>query len=232
VLSLPKVKTHQKAGITAALKNIVGLNGDKDFLPHHRIGGTDIGGDCYPGGNKFRYWSELAMDNANRRRGQAGYRFWQKLSSVLWRLSFPKNVHQMSAGWYGNDTTWRMVMDLNLIALYGKPDGTLSQTPQREIYSLCDGIIGGQGDGPLSPDPLPLGVICFTNNSYAADVCLASLMGFDYQRMPLLAAAESLVNKDFVCISVNHKRVDLVQLKKLAIPTRPPSGWVDYFAKA
>ena len=48
IFSLPKVKTHQKAGITAALKNLVGLNGDKDYLPHHRIGGTEIGGDCYP----------------------------------------------------------------------------------------------------------------------------------------------------------------------------------------
>ena len=50
VLSLPKVKTHQKTGITAALKNMVGINGDKDFLPHHRIGGTERGGDCSPEG--------------------------------------------------------------------------------------------------------------------------------------------------------------------------------------
>ncbi|MBK6729399.1 MAG: DUF362 domain-containing protein [Bacteroidetes bacterium] len=70
VISIPKVKTHQKAGITAALKNIVGLNGDKDFLPHHRIGGTSIGGDSYAGGNVLRYWSELALDNANRNKGK------------------------------------------------------------------------------------------------------------------------------------------------------------------
>ena len=55
VISLPKAKTHQKAGITAALKNIVGLNGDKDYLPHHRIGGTEVGGDAYPGKSYFRY---------------------------------------------------------------------------------------------------------------------------------------------------------------------------------
>lgn len=59
VLSLPKVKTHQKTGITGALKNFVGVNGDKDYLPHHRIGGTKFGGDCYPGGSLLRRWSEF-----------------------------------------------------------------------------------------------------------------------------------------------------------------------------
>jgi uncharacterized protein (DUF362 family) len=44
VISLPKIKTHQKTGITVALKNIVGLNGDKDYLPHHRVGGLNEGG--------------------------------------------------------------------------------------------------------------------------------------------------------------------------------------------
>lgn len=44
VISLPKIKTHQKTGVTGALKNLVGINGDKDFLPHHRIGGTKRGG--------------------------------------------------------------------------------------------------------------------------------------------------------------------------------------------
>ncbi len=228
VISLPKIKTHQKVGITGAIKNLVGLNGDKDFLPHHRIGGTGRGGDCYPGRNKLRYWSELALDSANRRQGKKGYRFWRKLSSFFWRLSFPGSVHQLAAGWYGNDTTWRMVLDINKIAVYGTQDCKISSKPQRVIYSLCDGIIAGQGDGPLTPVPLPLGIICFSSNSYLTDICMASLMGFDIRKVPLLIAAEKLVKNMKTDFIVNGDAVDLDELKKYAIETQPSPGWADY----
>jgi uncharacterized protein (DUF362 family) len=48
LINLPKLKTHRKAGLTAALKNIVGMNGNKDYLPHHRLGGSDLGGGLLP----------------------------------------------------------------------------------------------------------------------------------------------------------------------------------------
>jgi uncharacterized protein (DUF362 family) len=231
VFSLPKIKTHQKTGVTGAIKNLVGLNGDKDYLPHHRIGGTDNGGDCYPGSNFLRYCSELAMDNANRRQGKMTYRFWQRISSLLWRLSFPKKVHQMAAGWYGNDTAWRMVLDLNKIALYGTSNGKISSMPQRVIYSLCDGIIGGQGDGPLCPEPLPLGIICFSNHSYLTDISMAMLMGFDFRKIPLLSAAEKLSNLRDIDFYLDGNPIDLNELSKYAIETKPPPGWAEYLAK-
>jgi len=37
-VNLPKLKTHKKAGITCSLKNLVGINGDKNWLPHHTEG--------------------------------------------------------------------------------------------------------------------------------------------------------------------------------------------------
>ena len=50
VINLPKLKTHRKVGLTGALKNMVGINGHKDWLPHHRYGSLPEGGDeyCYP----------------------------------------------------------------------------------------------------------------------------------------------------------------------------------------
>jgi uncharacterized protein (DUF362 family) len=39
IINLPKLKTHKKAGITCALKNLIGINGNKEYLPHHRLGG-------------------------------------------------------------------------------------------------------------------------------------------------------------------------------------------------
>ena len=41
VITVPKIKTHQKAGLTNALKILVGVNGDKDYLPHYSIDGGE-----------------------------------------------------------------------------------------------------------------------------------------------------------------------------------------------
>ena len=228
VISLPKVKTHQKTGITAALKNIVGLNGDKDFLPHHRIGGTDMGGDCYPGGNKLRYWSELSLDNANRKKGKWQYYAWTKMASLLWRLSLPKKIHSLAAGWYGNDTTWRMVMDLNQIVYYGSKDGTLNNTKQRSFFSLCDGIIGGQGDGPINPESLALGVVSFTNTSGWNDQVLSRLMGMNSEKIPLLLSARKFEKNTHVEFILNGMTASFDDYSKLANEAKMPPGWLEY----
>ena len=228
VISIPKLKTHQKTGITAALKNIVGINGDKDYLPHHRLGGTGFGGDCYPGKNILRLWAEKLLDQANRNQGKLQYWLWAKLSAGLWKLSKPRKVHQIAAAWHGNDTTWRMVMDLNQIVLFGKADGTLSDIQQRKLYSLGDGIIGGQGDGPLKPMPLPLGVMTFTDNSALHDVALCKMMGFSEQKIPLINEAGQWIQNKEINVFLNDKKIELSELSEYKIQTTPPPGWVEH----
>ena len=139
-----------------------------------------------------------------------------------------RSVHQMAAGWYGNDTTWRMVLDLNKIAVFGNLDGKIHPTPQRVVYSLCDGIIGGQGNGPLDPEPLPLGIISFSNHSYMTDICMAVLMGFDIKKIPLLSAAFELSGSQDVDIFLDKKAVSCNELKQFAVKTTPPLGWQQY----
>jgi hypothetical protein len=228
IISLPKVKTHQKAGLTAALKNVVGFNGDKDYLPHHRIGGTKMGGDCYPGRNILRHWAELFLDRANQKQGRMGYKFLRKLASAFWKVSIPGIYHDLFAGWYGNDTTWRMVMDLNKIIIYGKSDGTISSNLQRTVFSLCDGIIGGQGNGPLFPDPLPLGIISFSNNSAINDLCLTSLMNIDYSKIPLIIGASRQANFSNCDIFIDNKLICPEELFKYSINVTPPPGWAGH----
>lgn len=230
IISMPKIKTHQKVGITGALKNLVGFNGDKDFLPHHRVGGTGFGGDCYPGKNYLRRISEYFLDHANRNIGKFNYYPWKYLAMSTWWASLPTRKHHLGAGWYGNDTTWRMVMDLNIIAKYGKADGFISDIPQREIFSLCDGIIGGQADGPLKPVPLPLGVISFTNNSALNDAAMAILMGFDIERMPLIINALKYLDNGTHLINFNGSIKNLEDLNDFKIDTIPPPGWGGYIA--
>lgn len=228
VIALPKAKTHQKTGITNALKLLVGINGDKDFLPHHRIGGERLGGDCYPGGNLILRLSEHLLDMANRRIGSKMYRPLRIMSKLFWLSTSKTPKHSLAAAWHGNDTTWRMVMDLNIIAKYGKSDGTISDRPQRDILYICDGIIGGQGDGPLHPDPLPLGVVMVSDNPALMDTALARLMGFIENKFPLLRAANEAFNCNEPTIILNGVPSSLEDLSTISVKTCPPPGWVDY----
>jgi uncharacterized protein (DUF362 family) len=228
VISMPKAKTHEKTGITNALKNIVGLNGDKDFLPHHRLGSAKEGGDAYPEHNWVRSLSERIYDQANKRIGKKFYFTLVRIAALFWRLSLPKSTDRLGAGWHGNDTTWRMVMDLNMIVNYGKKDGTLDPNVQRKFYSLCDGIIGGQKDGPLTPTPLNLGMICFTNDSAWCDIAMATLMSMEVTKLPLLMAAKDFSTHQNINIQYNGKTVNLEELKKRKVPCIMPSGWINY----
>lgn len=228
ILSMPKIKTHQKTGITCALKNLVGINGDKDYLPHHRVGGTNVGGDCYPGGNILRRASEFFLDAANSNQGKFWY-YWLRLASrILWKLSRPNRMQNLGAAWSGNDTCWRMVMDLNKIALYGKPDSTISDSKKRVLYSLSDGIVGGQGDGPLYPKPLPLGIVMFTNSSYLNDVAVCKLFGFDMEKIPLIKKAFEYCDFENSEIEIDGRKVaNLDELSGESIKVEPPPGWKD-----
>ena len=228
IITIPKIKTHQKSGITNSLKILVGINGDKDYLPHHRIGAEGHGGDCYKGWHPLRRMSELILDEANRRRGKKIYPFLNFLSMGLWKLSSPSPAQNLAAGWYGNDTVWRMVLDLNMVAIYGKADGTLAETPQRTLYTLCDGIIGGQGNGPLSPDPLALGVLAFSNDPYAMDEVVGYLFNLNIARVPLLKEAQKINKNKKIKYFINGNEANIADIKKYSTDVMMAPGWVDY----
>jgi uncharacterized protein (DUF362 family) len=228
VISMPKSKTHEKTGLTNALKNIVGLNGDKDYLPHHRLGSANDGGDAYPKQNWVRALSERVYDQANRNIGGPMYFHLVRAASFLWRMSRPEATDRLGAGWHGNDTTWRMVMDLNMIVYYGKSDGTLSDTLQRKYYCLCDGIVGGEKDGPLTPSPFGLGIITFTNDAAWCDMAVATLMGINIAKLPLLMAAKDFSPFKNIDISFNNKKLNLDELKTYKVDCVMPSGWKNY----
>jgi hypothetical protein len=48
LINVPKLKTHKKVGVTCALKNLVGINANKNWLPHHTEGTPAQGGDQFP----------------------------------------------------------------------------------------------------------------------------------------------------------------------------------------
>src|SRR5205085_3253555 len=95
-----------------------------------------------------------------------------------------------SGNWHGNDTTWRMALDINKLLFYGAMDGGLNDRIRKSKYlTIVDGIIAGEGNGPMAPDPKPCGVLIGGFNPVAVDTVCATLMGFDYRRLPVVARA-------------------------------------------
>jgi hypothetical protein len=194
-INLPKLKTHKKTGITAALKNLVGINADKNWLPHHTQGNPDSGGDEFPNSAQIRKVEGTALKALRQvalRSPAIGGRFLA-LCRAAGRPIFGNGEKVIRAGnWYGNDTTWRMCLDLNGVFFFGRPDGTMASTADhntRRYLALVDGIIGGEGNGPLDPDAVPAGIILGGANPVAVDSAAAVLMGFDPDKIPLLANA-------------------------------------------
>jgi len=191
VVNVPKLKTHCKAGITGALKNLVGINGNKEYLPHHRVGGSHRGGDCYPGGSVLKRAIELAMDQTNLAPAPGTRAFaWNATGDVLGRLAqWMGDEVGVEGAWSGNDTVWRMCLDLNRILSYGRTDGTLAETPQRRVLHVVDAMVAGQGNGPLFAEPLELGLLLGGSNPAAMDWVGAHLLGYDPRRVALAREA-------------------------------------------
>jgi uncharacterized protein (DUF362 family) len=59
----------------------------------------------------------------------------------------------------------------------------------RPSYAIIDGIVGMEGNGPISGEPISPGVLVFADDPVAADTVGASLMGFDPEAIDYLAEA-------------------------------------------
>jgi uncharacterized protein (DUF362 family) len=190
IINLPKLKTHKKAGVTCALKNLIGINGNKEYLPHHRVGGAAAGGDCYAGQSRIKNTLEFFADRQNTTDSFARAKVWRALSRPLFRtLRALGESLDLEGSWSGNDTIWRTCLDLNRVLLYGRADGTLADRPQRKVLHVVDAVVAGQGDGPLAPQPLPLGLMFAGSNAAAVDWAGAHLLGYDPARITVAREA-------------------------------------------
>ena len=237
VINVPKLKTHRKACITGALKNLVGINGHKEYLPHHRKGGSQSGGDCYTGQSRLKSLVEDLLDATNRAQGTVARRILAnavRAGTAFGRIVGVDNNYE--GAWYGNDTVWRMSLDLQRVLHYGRADGTLTDHVQRTVLTVTDAIIAGQGDGPLAPTPIKLGIMTLGANTAAVEWVHALLMGLDPQRIPLTREAfgphrYSLTHfpPNEVVIRVDSLLVAATELfAQYGCAFRTPSGWQGY----
>jgi hypothetical protein len=234
VINLPKLKCHKKAGLTGALKNLVGINGNKEFLPHHRKGSHARGGDCYERPSWLKSRAEDLLDAANR--GQPGRRqqLLGRSAQVLARgAALAGHDSDLEGSWFGNDTVWRMCLDLQRILRYGAADGRLHREPRRVVITITDAIVGGDGEGPLAPAPVDAALVIGGTNPAAVDWVNAVLMGFDPTKIPIVHRAFDTFSwplaafaPEAIQVHAPHGPCTAADLRALnTTPFRPAAGW-------
>lgn len=200
IVNLPKLKTHKKTGVTLALKNLVGINGDKNWLPHHSLGAVSEGGDEFPEArliDKLRSRAtEIARPLLARGVGERFFRTVRRIETATRGDAFIR-----AGNWHGNRTTWRMCCDLNRCLYYSSTNNSTNSStnkatgaglfldarqPVRTVLTVLDGVVAGEGEGPLAPSDVPLGVIVAGTDPVAVDLVAVRLMGYNEQLIPKL----------------------------------------------
>lgn len=223
IINIPKLKTHKKAGITVCLKNLVGINGNKNYLPHFRFGSVQSGGDAY---------ADNSLSNElNSKVTKFGLSFIKRFSkypiimliagNIIPKLTKKNILHMDSGNWCGNDTIWRTIVDLNRILFFSDKKGILYPDIQRKNLAIVDGIIAGEGDGPLLPISKPCGVLLAGFNPVVVDQVAAEVMGFDWTSIPQIIQTKELI---FDRLCENFEGYDSNQFKN-HLNFNPPNGW-------
>ncbi len=79
-----------------------------------------------------------------------------------------------------------MCVDLNRCLYYSdaKGENFEASEPIRKVLTVMDGVVAGEGNGPLAPGNVPLGSVIAATDPIALDLVALRLMGFDEQNIP------------------------------------------------
>jgi uncharacterized protein (DUF362 family) len=240
IFSTPKLKTHEKVGISCALKGMVGIVGHKDSLPHHRYGSPKQGGDEYPAGKAGLMPLVSAVhEQVEKTRPETYLGSALRVGYKVFRRSLRTGDPVVDGAWWGNDTAWRMVLDLARIATYANVNGEMQKSACRKHIVLTDGIIGGEGEGPSNSTAVRSGILTFSDDLVAADHVNARLMGFDPEKIPMLREAARLEKYRLLKSDLRSQRVifngEPLTMEELARLERaqyePQDGWKEVLAE-
>lgn len=212
IINMPKPKTHRKAGVTGALKNLVGINSSKEYLPHHTRQSKNVHGDAFLHSDLFLRLADNCADRKCKAEKLRHYKIalvYRYVGGICRRIGQKKTSEKFSEGsWYGNDTIWRTILDLNKILQYADKDGNIQKERQRRFLNIGDMIISGEKDGPVSPSRKDAGVIIVGEDPCSFDEVVTALMGFDGEKIPTIrqmrqARPEIYFSKDYKIVSNN-----------------------------
>lgn len=240
-INVPKLKTHKKAGITASLKNLVGINTYRNYLPHYSLGNRKDGGDQFSAedtGSKI----ESRIVPFVKQHFLKTTKYSKILSPffTFGKFIFGSNEKTIRGGsWHGNDTIWRMILDINKILFYAGSDGQMRESGRvksKKYITIVDGIIAGEGNGPKKPDALALNYIFYGSNPVSVDAVCAKIMGFNPLKIPTIGNAFKikkypLVDFEYAEIKVILENIEynIDNLPSMFIKKfKPHRGWVNH----
>jgi hypothetical protein len=262
VISVPKLKTHKKTGVSLNIKNMIGINTDKNYIPHYRVGSPSQGGDEFPDTKnnllKIRRWFvRHAIDLLLGRMGGLGehltygfMRIWLQLQRSRVEKKSGKRLdpidvfyqtvqgeHSRTGNWWGNDTTWRCGVDINKLLFYGDATGIICSQPRRRYFSVIDGIIAGEGEGPVAPDARRDGVLIAGFDPVSVDTVAVQIMGFNPALFRDLARSAELtsypITDPSAPIHIVSNRCDWQAgiSPDSSLHFQPHNGWAEYLGK-
>jgi uncharacterized protein (DUF362 family) len=222
IINIAKLKTHCKAGVSLSLKNMIGIVSTKDCMPHHRPG-PPPDGDAFPDYPASYYVGF-----------RKSYRTLRKtlhihlLPGVRTAINAMRK-HKVMVGehiehgnWKGNDTIWRTILDVNRIVMYADKNGKMSERQQRKMLCFIDGIIGQQGNAPISGEPRKCGVVLCGYNPVLLDAYATGIMGIDYHRIKTIHNAQHI--KKWKLLIDEESLLD-IQRMMLNLKFALPKGW-------
>lgn len=232
IINFCKPKSHRLAGFTAAMKNMIGIAYNKASLPHRVEGSVEEGGDAYKNNSWLKKRVDIILDKKikhedEHRIGLATIDRFIYGGLLLLARKASKDPY-IKGIWYGNDTIWRTIVDLNYIEQYADKVGVIQNEPQRRTLNLGDMIIAGEHNGPCQPEPKKMGVIVMAEDAACMDLVICKMIGFASEKIPMVRAllageADYLMGKirtDSIYILSN-----ITQLQKSLTDVKFPYNW-------
>ncbi len=129
--------------------------------------------------------------------------------------------HFMEGSWYGNDTIWRCIIDLNNIIIFADKHGKMHDSQQRNYLCIVDGLLAGEKEGPMAHLPKKAGVVIAGFNPVSVDFTAAKIMGFDWKKIPQIYKSFS---SPLISIQSNDIEINS-NIKNINLNFKPSAGW-------
>lgn len=233
LFSIPKLKTHAKVGATLNIKGLVGTIADKNELVHWRIGFPLLGGDEYPppralGDYVLLYAQHLLATAAP---SSAYYSLRKRfkdtgLGSMYRRVMQceAQRLRMLRGAWEGNDTTWRMAVDVYRALV----EDCATTGRSGRFFSVVDGGVGGDTDGPHFPHARESQVLLAGEDLVAVDVVALRLMDLRLESvryLDLLARAAGVNPTSLELVSGTYAVDGFFAPDRRHLGFRPPHRW-------
>src|SRR5262249_4096612 len=106
-------------------------------------------------------------------------------------------------------------------------DGTGKRRAKPLRYlTIIDGIVAGEGNGPMEADAKACGVLVAGTNPVAADFVTTQLMGFDWRKVPTVREAFAIA--DLKLVDSGADDVGVVPELGETFRFKPHFGWVGH----